>query len=129
MCGRGTAFLWVLALPCLRPRPSSPGVQPQALPSPLGSEAAAAGLCAGQCVLKVNGNNVMNDGAPEVLEHFQAFRNRREETLVSHLAAKVVRGALLCGWGAGAEDYPPLSGKSLRYPAFLGRAGLPTWWA
>lgn len=46
-----------------------------------GSEAAAAGLCAGQCILKVNGNNVMNDGAPEVLEHFQAFRNRREETL------------------------------------------------
>ncbi|ELK04272.1 Phosphatidylinositol 3,4,5-trisphosphate-dependent Rac exchanger 1 protein [Pteropus alecto] len=46
-----------------------------------GSEAAAAGLCAGQCILKVNGNNVMNDGAPEVLEHFQAFRNRREEAL------------------------------------------------
>ncbi|KAF6089023.1 phosphatidylinositol-3,4,5-trisphosphate dependent Rac exchange factor 1 [Phyllostomus discolor] len=46
-----------------------------------GSEAAAAGLCAGQCILKVNGNNVMNADAPEVLEHFQAFRNRREETL------------------------------------------------
>ncbi|KAG8519617.1 Phosphatidylinositol 3,4,5-trisphosphate-dependent Rac exchanger 1 protein, partial [Galemys pyrenaicus] len=46
-----------------------------------GSEAAAAGLCAGQCILKVSGNNTMNDGAPEVLEHFQAFRNHREEAL------------------------------------------------
>lgn len=43
----------------------------------------AAGLCAGQCILKVSGNNVANDGALEVLEHFQAFRNRREEALVS----------------------------------------------
>ncbi|XP_032460049.1 phosphatidylinositol 3,4,5-trisphosphate-dependent Rac exchanger 1 protein isoform X3 [Phocoena sinus] len=46
-----------------------------------GSEAVAAGLCAGQCILKVNGNNVMNGGAPEVLEHFQAFRSHREEAL------------------------------------------------
>ncbi|XP_077023540.1 phosphatidylinositol 3,4,5-trisphosphate-dependent Rac exchanger 1 protein isoform X3 [Tamandua tetradactyla] len=46
-----------------------------------GSEAAAAGLCAGQCILKVNGNSVMSDGATEVLEHFQAFRSRREESL------------------------------------------------
>ncbi|XP_032206304.1 phosphatidylinositol 3,4,5-trisphosphate-dependent Rac exchanger 1 protein isoform X2 [Mustela erminea] len=46
-----------------------------------GSEAAAAGLCAGQCILKVNGNNVVNDGAQEVLEHFQAFRNHQEEAL------------------------------------------------
>ncbi|XP_055229147.2 phosphatidylinositol 3,4,5-trisphosphate-dependent Rac exchanger 1 protein isoform X2 [Gorilla gorilla gorilla] len=46
-----------------------------------GSEAMAAGLCAGQCILKVNGSNVMNDGAPEVLEHFQAFRSRCEEAL------------------------------------------------
>uniref|UniRef100_M3ZBN1 Phosphatidylinositol 3,4,5-trisphosphate-dependent Rac exchanger 1 protein n=1 Tax=Nomascus leucogenys TaxID=61853 RepID=M3ZBN1_NOMLE len=46
-----------------------------------GSEAMAAGLCAGQCILKVSGSNVMNDGAPEVLEHFQAFRSRREEAL------------------------------------------------
>ncbi|XP_064132250.1 phosphatidylinositol 3,4,5-trisphosphate-dependent Rac exchanger 1 protein isoform X3 [Loxodonta africana] len=46
-----------------------------------GSEAAAAGLCAGQCILKVNGNNVMNEGALDVLEHFQAFRSRREEAL------------------------------------------------
>ncbi|XP_025787973.1 phosphatidylinositol 3,4,5-trisphosphate-dependent Rac exchanger 1 protein [Puma concolor] len=46
-----------------------------------GSEAAAAGLCAGQCILKVNGNNVLNDSALEVLEHFQAFRSRGEEAL------------------------------------------------
>uniref|UniRef100_A0A8C0S0X9 Phosphatidylinositol-3,4,5-trisphosphate dependent Rac exchange factor 1 n=1 Tax=Canis lupus familiaris TaxID=9615 RepID=A0A8C0S0X9_CANLF len=46
-----------------------------------GSEAAAAGLCAGQCILKVNGNNVVNDGAAEVLEHFQAFRSHQEEAL------------------------------------------------
>lgn len=50
---------------------------------PPGSEAVAAGLCAGQCILKVNGNSVANDGALEVLEHFQAFRSRREEALVS----------------------------------------------
>lgn len=81
--------------PCLHCSGPPPGIQPQAFPSPLGSEAAAAGLCAGQCILKVNGNNVMNDGAPEVLEHFQAFRNRREEALVSHPAAKEIRGALL----------------------------------
>lgn len=76
-----TVFIWVLLLPAL-PRPSLPDIQPQALPPPSGSEAAAAGLCAGQCILKVSGNNVMNDSAPEVLEHFQAFRNRREEALV-----------------------------------------------
>lgn len=46
-----------------------------------GSEAVAAGLCAGQCILKVNGNSVANDGALEVLEHFQAFRSHREEAL------------------------------------------------
>ncbi|XP_008825683.1 phosphatidylinositol 3,4,5-trisphosphate-dependent Rac exchanger 1 protein [Nannospalax galili] len=46
-----------------------------------GSEAVTAGLCAGQCILKVNGNSVANDGALEVLEHFQAFRSRREEAL------------------------------------------------
>ncbi|KAM4833071.1 phosphatidylinositol 3,4,5-trisphosphate-dependent Rac exchanger 1 protein isoform X1 [Urocitellus parryii] len=46
-----------------------------------GSEATAAGLCAGQCVLKVNGNSVASEGAQEVLEHFQAFRSRGEEAL------------------------------------------------
>uniref|UniRef100_A0A452VJX0 Phosphatidylinositol-3,4,5-trisphosphate dependent Rac exchange factor 1 n=1 Tax=Ursus maritimus TaxID=29073 RepID=A0A452VJX0_URSMA len=66
-----------------------------------GSEAAAAGLCAGQCILKVNGNNVVSEGAPEVLEHFQAFRNHQEEALVSQPAAKGmgIGEALLSGVG------------------------------
>ncbi|XP_047395732.1 phosphatidylinositol 3,4,5-trisphosphate-dependent Rac exchanger 1 protein [Sciurus carolinensis] len=46
-----------------------------------GSEAAAAGLSAGQCVLKVNGSSVASEGALGVLEHFQAFRSRRQEAL------------------------------------------------
>ncbi|XP_055964437.1 phosphatidylinositol 3,4,5-trisphosphate-dependent Rac exchanger 1 protein [Sorex fumeus] len=46
-----------------------------------GSEAAAAGLCAGQCVLKVSGSSVASGSASEVLEHFQAFRSHREDAL------------------------------------------------
>ena len=92
----------------------SPGIQPQALLSPLGSEAAAAGLCAGQCILKVNGNNVTNDRASEVLEHFQAFRSRQEEALVSRLAAEGIREALLTG--VEAEGTLPSLGKSLQAP-------------
>ncbi|XP_053103454.1 phosphatidylinositol 3,4,5-trisphosphate-dependent Rac exchanger 1 protein isoform X2 [Hemicordylus capensis] len=46
-----------------------------------GSEAAAVGLHPGQCVLKVNGNNVMNENYTEVLEHFTAYRNRQQEFL------------------------------------------------
>ena len=107
--GVGDRFICLLALAWHCPMLSSPGIQPRALLSPLGSEAAAAGLCAGQCILKVNGNNVMNDGAPEVLEHFQAFRSRREEALVSHPAAKGIREALLVG--VGAEDHVPFSGE------------------
>nr|XP_033819761.1 phosphatidylinositol 3,4,5-trisphosphate-dependent Rac exchanger 1 protein isoform X2 [Geotrypetes seraphini] len=44
-----------------------------------GSEAAVAGLHPGQCILKVNGNNVTQDSYAEVLEHFSAFRNTQEE--------------------------------------------------
>lgn len=102
----GTVFIWILALACHCPEPSSPGIRPQARPFRLGSEAAAAGLCAGQCILKVNGNNVMNDGAAEVLEHFQAFRNRREEALVSPPAAKGIGEALLSGVGAKVTLLP-----------------------
>ncbi|XP_070657942.1 phosphatidylinositol 3,4,5-trisphosphate-dependent Rac exchanger 1 protein isoform X2 [Bos indicus] len=79
-----------------------------------GSEAAAAGLCAGQCILKVNGNNVTNDGASEVLEHFQAFRSRQEEALGlyqwiyrTHEDAQEAREAAgedPSGEGAGEED-------------------------
>ncbi|XP_067324285.1 phosphatidylinositol 3,4,5-trisphosphate-dependent Rac exchanger 1 protein isoform X1 [Anolis sagrei] len=46
-----------------------------------GSEAAAVGLHPGQCVLKVNGNNMMNENYTEVLEHFTSYRNRRQEFL------------------------------------------------
>ncbi|XP_072489727.1 phosphatidylinositol 3,4,5-trisphosphate-dependent Rac exchanger 1 protein isoform X2 [Notamacropus eugenii] len=46
-----------------------------------GSEAAAVGLNAGQCILKVNGNNVMNDSFAEVLDHFLAYRSRQQEAL------------------------------------------------
>uniref|UniRef100_A0A6J0SMW2 Phosphatidylinositol 3,4,5-trisphosphate-dependent Rac exchanger 1 protein isoform X2 n=1 Tax=Pogona vitticeps TaxID=103695 RepID=A0A6J0SMW2_9SAUR len=46
-----------------------------------GSEAGAVGLHPGQCVLKVNGNNVMNENYTEVLEHFTSYRNRQQEFL------------------------------------------------
>ncbi|KFO35890.1 Phosphatidylinositol 3,4,5-trisphosphate-dependent Rac exchanger 1 protein [Fukomys damarensis] len=76
-----------------------------------GSEAMAAGLCAGQCVLKVNGHNVMNDGALEVLEHFQAFRSRQEEALGlyqwvyhSHEGAQQARASQEDPSGDGARE-------------------------
>lgn len=106
-----TVFVGMLSFACGCPRPSWPGRGPQALLSPLGSEAAAAGLCAGQCILKVNGSNVMNDGAPEVLEHFQAFRNRREEALVSPPTARGIRKAWVYGVeGSGLPSF--LCGKA-----------------
>ncbi|KAM8946177.1 phosphatidylinositol 3,4,5-trisphosphate-dependent Rac exchanger 1 protein isoform 2-T2 [Pelodytes ibericus] len=46
-----------------------------------GSQAAAVGLHPGQCVLKVNGNNVMHSSHIEVLEHFAAFRKNPENSL------------------------------------------------
>ncbi|XP_033009397.1 phosphatidylinositol 3,4,5-trisphosphate-dependent Rac exchanger 1 protein [Lacerta agilis] len=46
-----------------------------------GSEASAVGLHPGQCVLKVSGNNMMNENYTEVLEHFAAYRNRQQEYL------------------------------------------------
>ncbi|XP_050773204.1 phosphatidylinositol 3,4,5-trisphosphate-dependent Rac exchanger 1 protein isoform X1 [Gopherus flavomarginatus] len=46
-----------------------------------GSKAAAVGLHSGQCILKVNGNNMMNESYTEVLEHFTAYRNRQQEFL------------------------------------------------
>uniref|UniRef100_A0A8C4VYN8 Phosphatidylinositol-3,4,5-trisphosphate dependent Rac exchange factor 1 n=1 Tax=Gopherus evgoodei TaxID=1825980 RepID=A0A8C4VYN8_9SAUR len=46
-----------------------------------GSKAAAVGLHSGQCILKVNGNNMMNESYTEVLEHFTAYRNRQQELL------------------------------------------------
>ncbi|XP_063002021.1 phosphatidylinositol 3,4,5-trisphosphate-dependent Rac exchanger 1 protein isoform X1 [Elgaria multicarinata webbii] len=46
-----------------------------------GSEAGAVGLHPGQCVLKVNGNNMMHENYTEVLEHFTSYRNRQQEFL------------------------------------------------
>ncbi|XP_075427394.1 phosphatidylinositol 3,4,5-trisphosphate-dependent Rac exchanger 1 protein isoform X2 [Ascaphus truei] len=54
-----------------------------------GSQAAAAGLHPGQCVLKVNGNNVLHDSYSDVLEHFAAFRNNPQNSLVSMAAEPV----------------------------------------
>lgn len=57
---------------------------------------------------------MLNDGASEVLEHFQAFRSRQEEALVSRLTAKGIREALLAG--VEAEGTLPSLGKSLQAP-------------
>ncbi|XP_053309033.1 phosphatidylinositol 3,4,5-trisphosphate-dependent Rac exchanger 1 protein [Spea bombifrons] len=46
-----------------------------------GSQAAAAGLHPGQCVLKVNGNNVIHDSYIEVLEHFATYRSNPQNPL------------------------------------------------
>lgn len=104
---------------------SLPGIQPHALLFPLGSEAMAAGLCAGQCILKVNGSNVMNDGAPEVLDHFQAFRSRREEALVSRPAAGAIREVLL-GWGGRLRAVLSSLEKNLHVPLVVSWVGLLT---
>ncbi|KPP79998.1 phosphatidylinositol 3,4,5-trisphosphate-dependent Rac exchanger 1 protein-like, partial [Scleropages formosus] len=44
-----------------------------------GSAAAFAGLQPGQCILKVNGNNVNNESYLEVLDHFAAHRVNQEQ--------------------------------------------------
>ncbi|XP_067904360.1 phosphatidylinositol 3,4,5-trisphosphate-dependent Rac exchanger 1 protein isoform X2 [Heterodontus francisci] len=46
-----------------------------------GSGAAAAGLLPGQCILKVNGNNVSKENYTEVLEHFSAYRKNLQHLL------------------------------------------------
>lgn len=45
----------------------------------VGSEAAAAGLQPGQCVLKVNGANVSQSSYEEVLEHFSSYQPEQDE--------------------------------------------------
>ena len=62
-----------------------------------------------------------NDRASEVLEHFQAFRSRQEEALVSRLAAEGIREALLTG--VEAEGTLPSLGKSLQAPQGFGWGG------
>lgn len=46
-----------------------------------GFEVMVVGFCVGQCILKVNGSNVMNDGVFEVLDYFQVFWSWCEEVL------------------------------------------------
>ncbi|CAJ0935475.1 unnamed protein product [Ranitomeya imitator] len=46
-----------------------------------GSQAAAVGLHPGQCILKVNGTNVIHDSHSEVLEHFSAYRKNPQTPL------------------------------------------------
>ncbi|XP_075032497.1 phosphatidylinositol 3,4,5-trisphosphate-dependent Rac exchanger 1 protein [Mixophyes fleayi] len=46
-----------------------------------GSQAAAVGLHPGQCILKVNGNNVVRDSYFDVLEHFTAYRKNPQNPL------------------------------------------------
>ncbi|NP_001083702.1 phosphatidylinositol-3,4,5-trisphosphate-dependent Rac exchange factor 1 L homeolog [Xenopus laevis] len=46
-----------------------------------GSQAVSVGLHPGQCILKVNGNNVMHESYTEVLDHFTAFRNNPQNSL------------------------------------------------
>uniref|UniRef100_A0A4W5KIG8 Phosphatidylinositol 3,4,5-trisphosphate-dependent Rac exchanger 1 protein n=1 Tax=Hucho hucho TaxID=62062 RepID=A0A4W5KIG8_9TELE len=44
-----------------------------------GSEAAVAGLQPGQCILKVNGNNMNHSDYQEVLEHFTSHHDQQEQ--------------------------------------------------
>lgn len=46
-----------------------------------GSPAAAIGLHPGQCILKMNGTNVIHDSHSEVLEHFTAYRKDPQNPL------------------------------------------------
>ncbi|KAM9063292.1 phosphatidylinositol 3,4,5-trisphosphate-dependent Rac exchanger 1 protein [Sarcophilus harrisii] len=89
-----------------------------------GSEAAAVGLNAGQCILKVNGNNVTNESFTEVLDHFLAYRSRQQEALGlyqwiyrTHEDAEEARAQ---HWGPGgylngsldeAGEHGPLGGR------------------
>ncbi|MBZ3883619.1 Phosphatidylinositol 3,4,5-trisphosphate-dependent Rac exchanger 1 protein [Sciurus carolinensis] len=47
------------------------------------SKAEAAGLSAGQCILKVNCSSMASEGALGVLKHFQAFQSCGQEALIS----------------------------------------------
>jgi hypothetical protein len=45
----------------------------------IGSEAAVAGLQPGQCILKVNGNNMNHSDYQEVLEHFTSHHDQQDQ--------------------------------------------------
>ncbi|XP_026871807.2 phosphatidylinositol 3,4,5-trisphosphate-dependent Rac exchanger 1 protein [Electrophorus electricus] len=72
-----------------------------------GSEAAAAGLQPGQCVLKVNGSSVSQNNYKEVLEHFSSHRPEEEEELAcGEWVYRVYDGmeACLAHNGSNAEE-------------------------
>uniref|UniRef100_A0A4W5KIV4 Phosphatidylinositol-3,4,5-trisphosphate dependent Rac exchange factor 1 n=1 Tax=Hucho hucho TaxID=62062 RepID=A0A4W5KIV4_9TELE len=60
------------------------------------SEAAVAGLQPGQCILKVNGNNMNHSDYQEVLEHFTSHHDQQEQhDMVRQFACRaVVQGGL-----------------------------------
>uniref|UniRef100_A0A8C9PGT2 Phosphatidylinositol-3,4,5-trisphosphate dependent Rac exchange factor 1 n=1 Tax=Spermophilus dauricus TaxID=99837 RepID=A0A8C9PGT2_SPEDA len=98
-----------LRWPALPAAPRRPG--PASSAAPPGSEAMAAGLCAGQCVLKVNGDNVASEGRKVLWDRDRGSRqggvglyhwiyHTHEETLGEDL------GAL--------EDDQPDSGRGRR---------------
>ena len=45
----------------------------------IGSEAAVAGLQPGQCILKVNGNNMNHSDYQEVLDHFTSHHDQQDQ--------------------------------------------------
>ncbi|MBZ3870817.1 Phosphatidylinositol 3,4,5-trisphosphate-dependent Rac exchanger 1 protein, partial [Sciurus carolinensis] len=58
-----------------------------------GSKAEAAGLSAGQCILKVNCSSIASEGALGVLKHFQAF-----QSILEALAADDIAFMQNCRW-------------------------------
>lgn len=63
-------------------RRDDPAAYPNVIPDPCvisGSEAAAAGLQPGQCILKVNGNSMNLSDYQEVLEHFTSSQQEHPD--------------------------------------------------
>ncbi|MBZ3871333.1 Phosphatidylinositol 3,4,5-trisphosphate-dependent Rac exchanger 1 protein [Sciurus carolinensis] len=64
-----------------------------------GSKPEAAGLSAGQCILKVNCSSTASEGVLGVLKHFQAFQSCGQEALILEaLAADDSAFLQNCGW-------------------------------
>ncbi|MBZ3880283.1 Phosphatidylinositol 3,4,5-trisphosphate-dependent Rac exchanger 1 protein [Sciurus carolinensis] len=69
-----------------------------------GSKSEAAGLSAGQCILKVNCSSIASEGALGVLKHFQAFQSCGQEALGRGQGEEVdsawdgPHSNWLCGW-------------------------------
>ncbi|MBZ3882490.1 Phosphatidylinositol 3,4,5-trisphosphate-dependent Rac exchanger 1 protein [Sciurus carolinensis] len=64
-----------------------------------GSKSEAAGLSAGQCILKVNCSSIASEGDLGILKHFQAFQSCGQEALILEaLAADDSAFLQNCGW-------------------------------